>query len=224
MPSITLPISGSLMPPFPARHVPETGIERVRLADGRFVLVRPVLPRDTGLQRDFVRALSPLSRYRRFHGPVSELPEAMLRYLCEVDHFSHVALLATAHDEHGNEVQVAEARWVRREAPADSSIADFAIAVHDDWQGIGLGSRLLRMLIRSAAAAGLQQLCGDVLAGNPPMQSLLLRQGWQLLADADDPDVYIAQFDLARMRRDAANEPRAAAGVGKDNRPVSSTV
>lgn len=193
---------------------PAAFVTRLRLADGRGVVVRPVLPGDTGLQRDFVRALSPLSRYRRFHGPVSELPEPMLRYLCEVDYVSHLALLATVLDERGDEVQVAEARWVRRRPPADASIADFALAVDDRWQGVGLGSQLLRLLLHSASAAGLRQLRGDVLARNPPMHSLLLRGGWQLRPDPDDPETVSAEFDLRRLQ-EAANDPLAEAiGAG----------
>jgi acetyltransferase len=209
MPTIAAP-KPQTTPTFRVHRYPASLVERVRLADGRSILVRPVLPQDAELQREFIRTLSPLARYRRFHGPVVALPEPILRYLCEVDYVSHLALIGVHIDSDGSEVQVAEARWVRCEAPADASIADFAVAVADDWQGAGLGTQLLRMLIRSAAAAGLRGLRGNVLISNKPMYRLLLRNGWRLRGDPAEPDMLSAHFALARPKR-AANEPFAAA-------------
>ncbi|HQY27791.1 MAG TPA: GNAT family N-acetyltransferase, partial [Burkholderiaceae bacterium] len=99
---------------FRIHRYPAALIDRVPLADGRSVLVRPVLPQDGELQQRFVRALSPASRYRRFHSALSELPHATLAYLTQVDYASHLALLAETFDEQGGEIQVAEARYVRR--------------------------------------------------------------------------------------------------------------
>jgi acetyltransferase len=209
MPMITTPEPKAAAPTFRVRRYPASLIERLRLADGRSVLVRPVLPQDAELQRAFVRSLSPLARYRRFHGPLAELPEALLRELCEVDYGSHLALIGVHIDALGNEVQVAEARWVRHEAPGDPSIAEFAIAVADRWQRAGLGSQLLRLLIRSAAAAGLRQLRGNVLTSNPPMYGLLLRSGWRLRGVRGEPELLVARYDLAPARP-AANETFAA--------------
>src|SRR5512139_3446924 len=60
--------------PYAVHRIPTALIETMHLNDGRSVLVRPVLPQDADLQQAFVRQLSPLSRRRRFHGPMVELP------------------------------------------------------------------------------------------------------------------------------------------------------
>jgi acetyltransferase len=192
-------------PRFRIHRYPTTLIDRVQLRDGRSVTIRPVLPQDAILQRDFVAGLSPATRYRRFHGPVNELPEATLSYMTEVDYSSHLALLATALDAGGREVQVAEARWVRREPPDSTDVADFALAVADDWQRAGLGMLLLGKLVASAAAQGVRRLSGDVLADNDGMRRLLKQDGWHQTPDRFDARLIVAQLDLetTSTRRDA---------------------
>ncbi|MBX3589304.1 MAG: GNAT family N-acetyltransferase [Burkholderiaceae bacterium] len=182
---------------FRIHRYPAALIDRVMLANGRSVLVRPVLPQDGALHQRFVRELSPVSRYRRFHSAVSELPEATLDYLTQVDYASHLALLAETFDERDGEVQVAEARYVRRTDADEAHVADFALAVADRWQGLGLGRRMLKALVDSARRAGVRRLEGSVLADNEPMCVLLRRNGWKLRIDPDDGRLLVARLELA---------------------------
>jgi acetyltransferase len=181
---------------FRIHRYPAALIDRVMLANGRSVLVRPVLPQDGALHQRFVRELSPVSRYRRFHSAVSELPEATLDYLTQVDYASHLALLAETFDERDGEVQVAEARYVRRTDADEAHVADFALAVADRWQGLGLGRRMLAALVDSARRAGVRRLEGSVLADNEPMCVLLRRNGWKLRIDPDDGRLLVARLEL----------------------------
>lgn len=195
---------------FRIHRYPASLIDRVPLADGRSVLVRPVLPQDAPLQQRFVQALSARSRYRRFHSALSELSTGTLDYLTQVDYATHLALLAETFDERGDELQVAEARYVRRETarsagPAgEGGVADFAIAVADEWQGCGLGSRMLEALVASARAAGLQRLEGSVLADNDPMRALVRSRGWRLRRDPEDARLVVAVLDLQPLRQAAS--------------------
>lgn len=192
---------------FRIHRYPAALIDRVVLDDGRSVLVRPVLPQDAELQQRFVRELSPQSRYRRFHSALSELSGTTLDYLTQVDYASHLALLAETFDFDGEERQVAEARYVRRE-PSDGdhrggvadfaiAVADFAIAVADDWQGHGLGSQLLNALVRRARTSGIRRLEGSVLADNDPMRALMHSRGWRIRRDPEEDRLVIASLDLA---------------------------
>ncbi len=186
-------------------HYPTELIDEVRLRDGRSVLVRPVLPPDASMHRAFVRAMSPTTRRNRFHAGVADLPDAVLRYLTEVDYVDHLALVGEVEEATGAR-QVAEARWVRREDEPDT--ADFAIAIADDCQHGGLGNALLDMLQRSAAARGIDRLCGHVLRNNLRMSRWLEARGWRMDHDQDDPGVVCAELPLAtsaaRAWRDAA--------------------
>lgn len=179
---------------FRIHRYPAALIDRVRLADGRSVLVRPVLPQDSALQQAFVRGLSAANRYRRFHSALRELPESTLAYLTQVDYASHLALLAETFEPDGCEIQVAEARYVLRDDADD--VAEFAVAVADGWQGQGLAKYLLRALATRAAASGLRRLEGSVLADNAPMRALMRSLGWRIGADPDDARLVVASADL----------------------------
>jgi GNAT superfamily N-acetyltransferase len=191
--------------PYAVHRIPTALIETMRLNDGRSVLVRPVLPQDADLHQAFVRQLSPLSRRRRFHGPMVELSASALRYMTEVDYKTHLAILAAVFVD-GVERQVAEARWVRRSDEPDA--ADFALAVADDWQRSGLGTRLLRRLERGARENGVQRLYGDVLHSNQPMIDCMRRTGARLRLDPLDTSALSVEIDVT----DGADTPwRAAA-------------
>lgn len=145
-------------------------------ADGRAVTVRPVVAEDLQLESEFVaRGLTQQSRYQRFQTGLRELPPGMAAYLTDIDYRQHFALLALG-DEAGPPRQVGEARYVCDGAMPDQ--AEFALAVADDWQGRGLGSRLLRQLVRIARRHGVRQLYGDVLRTNQAMLALARAQGF----------------------------------------------
>jgi acetyltransferase len=177
----------------PAWHYPSTLIDRLRLADGREVVVRPVLASDAAAAQDFVRALSPASRLKRFHFGLRELPPTLLRAMTEVDHRQHVAIVAEAIDADDEAQIVADARYVVGPDPAE---ADFGIAVADDWQGVGLGRSLMRKLARHAARRGVTRLVGDMLADNAAMRAITEALGGRLERSPNGAGVLRAQFDL----------------------------
>jgi acetyltransferase len=192
---------------FRIHRYPTALIDRVQLGDGRRVTIRPVLPQDAALHQAFVAGLSPATRYNRFHGPVASLPQSTLRYMTEVDYVAHMAFVATTIDDLKGEIQVAEARWVRRAPDEGDDVADFALVVADRWQRAGLGSILLGMLADTAAAQGIRRLSGDVLADNEAMCRLMKHAGWRLTRDRTDPRLVVAWLALP----DSARERRALA-------------
>jgi acetyltransferase len=158
--------------------------DRVTLADGRSLRVRPVGPQDAGAEQAFVASLSPVARFRRFHFGLNELPAALLRAFVSADQQTHVALVAETVEDGRI---VADARYV---LDGTARTGEFAIAVSDDWQGLGLGSRLMHRLLSQARRAGLARLCGDVLADNEPMLALMRRLEARLAPDPEDPSLY----------------------------------
>jgi GNAT superfamily N-acetyltransferase len=108
------------------------------------------------------------SRYRRFLSPTTSLNAAQLRYLTEVDHSDHEALIATAP---GFDEGIGVARFVR--SRVDPDVAEFAIAVDDDWQGRGVGTALLDRLTERARAEGVRRFSAEALADNRPVLELI---------------------------------------------------
>ena len=110
--------------------------------------------------------------YRRFLGPHGPLSAAELRYLTEVDHHDHEALLAID-PESGQSVGVA--RYVRDTKRRDS--AEVAFAVLEAWQGHGVGKLLIRGLAERARAEGITRFTALMFAHNSPMRHLLADLG-----------------------------------------------
>jgi RimJ/RimL family protein N-acetyltransferase len=131
------------------------------------LVVRPIAPEDKrGLVAGFER-LGDESRYRRFLSPHDRLSEAELRYLTEVDHHDHEALVAI--DPRTGQ-GIAVARYVRsRQNPR---AAELAVAVADDWQYHGVGTSLASALAKRAREEGITAFTAMVLAENEPMLNL----------------------------------------------------
>ena len=174
-----------------AMHAVADCRERIALVDGRRVILCPVDPKDASAEQQFVTALSPSSRYRRFHFGMRNLPEQLVREMTEIDQRLHVALVARP--ETADDTIVADARYVRS---ADSDEAEFAVMVADAWQGAGLGRELLQRLGRHARASGLRRLYGDVLWGNEPMIGLVRSLGGGLARHPTDATLVRAEFEV----------------------------
>ncbi len=147
----------------------------VQLDDGRRVSIRQIVVADLDGLRSFFAALSPETRRLRFHCPVKEVPEELLRKLTEVDQRDHVALIAEAESDSDQPATiVAEARYARS---ATSDCAEFALVVSDHWQHVGLGSSMARAALHHASFAGVRALCGEALADNQAIRRLMLSLG-----------------------------------------------
>ncbi len=110
--------------------------------------------------------------YRRFLGPHGPLSASELRYLTEVDHHDHEALVAVD-PESGRSVGVA--RYVRDSKRRDS--AEVAFAVLEAWQGRGVGKALMRGLADRARHEGVTRFTALMLAQNSAMRHLLADLG-----------------------------------------------
>ena len=189
----------------------------VPLRDGTELDVRSIRPEDKGALVDGLDRMGPTSRYRRFLAPIGRLSARELRYLTEVDHHDHEALVARPH---GDAQGVGVARYVR--LPEDRGAAEFAVAVADDWQGRGVGTALLTLLADRAREEGVERFRGLMLSENEPMRELLGvlgeprvvgRDGATVEVEVDLPDGSGAGDGLCRMLKAAARgdtrlEPR----------------
>jgi GNAT superfamily N-acetyltransferase len=136
--------------------VPEPA--ETKLRDGSTIFIRQVRDDDKSAIAAGFERLSPESRYRRFFSGISRLSDSDLRYLTEVDHSAHEAMIAF--DTEGGPVGVA--RYVK---VADAE-AEVAVAVVDDWQGRGAATALLDRLVERALQNGIERFLATVLSEN----------------------------------------------------------
>ena len=150
--------------------------------------LRSLQPGDAARVQQFVRNLSPQSRYERFFTPVTELSPAQLFRITSSPGLSLAAVVGDA-----TIIGLAEYVRVRRDA------AEFAVVVADAWQGQGLGEQLLKSLLEHAGRAGVGRVAGVTHLNNRPMRALARKLGFGIERDADP--------DLLRMERALAAGP-----------------
>lgn len=159
-------------------------LERQRtLFDGRRVFIRPMRAEDDAMEQDFVRHLSPDSRYARFMATLNELPQNKLRYLTDIDYERHLALVALV-EQDGEQVEVASARYV---LDPTGNNCEFAVTVADDWQGSGVAGMLMFTIMDVARARGIKEMEGLVLASNHKMLKFARQLGFSQARVPDDP-------------------------------------
>ena len=73
---------------------------------------------------------------------------------------------------------------------------DRPVLVADDFNGKGLGSRLMLSIMEEARDKGLAEIEGLVLANNPGMLKLMKGLGFQIKPFAEDPDFKLVTHSL----------------------------
>ncbi len=156
---------------------------RARLRDGTEIVIRPIGPEDAEREQAFVRALSPESRYFRFMITLRELPPDMLYRFTHPDFERELALVAVT----GEGVASRLIGVTRCVADSDGTDAEFALAVADEWQNRGVGTRLMCELMRAARAVGIRRIWGEILASNVRMLGLMGSLGFEIEPVRGDP-------------------------------------
>lgn len=149
----------------PAGYPPELETD-VRLADGRRVHVRPILPSDAPALREAIEQADEETIRLRFLGGRPPLTPALLRHLTEVDYDRRLALVAFDPSGRG----VAIARYEGREGSPE---AEIAVAVRPEWRGVGLATRLVALLGHAAIARGIERFTASYYSENRAVGELI---------------------------------------------------
>ncbi len=173
-------------------------------------MIRALVPGDAADLQAFVRRLSPASRRQRFQSGLNELYPALLEQLTRAGGHGHAAFVAVA-NANGCETIIGEARY----APSveDPGATEFAVAVADEWQHIGLGTALIGRLVAQACRSRISRLYGDVLQDNRGMLSLAKKLGFRIGAHPDEAWLARVALDLRASREStlrATPQPAAA--------------
>lgn len=155
----------------------------VRLRNGALVSIRPIRPDDAAREDEFVRRLSPESRYQRFLFALDQLTPEMLEQLTRVDYGRDMALVAVL-ELACVQTQIGVARY---SGARDGGSCEFSVVVADHWRGTGLARALMLALIDAARAVHRMPVMeGIALPGNHRMQSLARSLGFDVQPDRRD--------------------------------------
>jgi GNAT superfamily N-acetyltransferase len=178
--------------------------EELALRDGTRARLRTIRGTDKDRLVSGLARLSPQSRYLRFFTDKDRLTEGELRYLTELDGERHFAIGAIRMDEDGEEGEgLGIGRFVK--LAEDPTVAEPALAVVDDAQGLGLGRLLLLRLVAAATERGVKTFRCDFLAINHGMQELLRDVSPEVRFRSAGP-VVTAEFRLPCVPADEAIE------------------
>jgi len=162
-------------PAVPGRYPAE--LERVWHPAGRpAVTIRALQPADIELELDFVQRLSPQTLYLRTQYFASAPTRHELERLLDLDHVDRLAVAGTVVAD-GVERIVGVSRYARIE---QTTRAECAVVVADDWQACGLGTELMRTLAQAARERGYTCLEGTTLAENARLVAWARRFGFDL--------------------------------------------
>lgn len=153
--------------------------------DGNNLIIRAVHRGDKLAVQTIMQQLSPASLYMRFLVAKRTLSERDLEYLTNIDYKRHVALVAELVGDKDH-FPVGIGRYICDDSKDELS-AEIAIAVEEDYQGRGIGTLLLRHLIKLAKANGIKNVYGIALAENRKLIEMVqrLRLQTQFKCDSD---------------------------------------
>lgn len=160
--------------------------ERVTLKNGQEIRIRALHPDDDERLVEAFHKLAPESIYLRFFGPKKELTAGELQRFRELDFDTRVTLVATM-PEGEREIIIGSASYAR----VDTTTAEVAFVVEEDFQGLGIAGRLLAALGGLALAAGITHFHAETLPQNAVMQRVFARCGWPVTSKSEDGCVFI---------------------------------
>ena len=157
--------------PYPSRYVMPC-----RLPDGTEILLRPIRPEDEPLEHELLTSLSERTLKERFFSVISDITHEMLIRFCNIDYDKEMAIVAEVKDGEKRRI-VGIGRLI---IEPDLKSGQFAVLVHDDFQGKSLGYMLIDMMIGIAQEKELEEIYGIVLTENDRMLQVCRKLGFEL--------------------------------------------
>jgi len=145
------------------------------LRDGHPIHIRAIKADDKQRLAELHGRLSSEAIYYRFLGAKKRLTSGELVYLTELDFHRQAALVAIL-QANGSERIAGVGRYACEPGGPDDR-ADVALTVEDAEQGRGIGTLLLKHLMRVARAMGVTRFDAHLLSDNVRMIRLLERTG-----------------------------------------------
>jgi acetyltransferase len=184
-------VSKLVIRPYPTRY-----LHRWKLADGTPVTIRPIRPEDESLMINFHKSLSEETVHLRYFGFLKDeslITHERLARICFSDYDREIALVTETIQTDRNRRQIiAVARLIKAHCANE---AELAIVISDDWQGKGLGTKLLGDLLTIGRTEGLERIVGYVLPENYVMQRICNKLGFEVRYDTTQ-DVFRVEIEL----------------------------
>jgi len=172
------------LPRLAIRPYPQQYASTWTLKDGTPLTLRPIRPEDEPLMIKFHGTLSEETVHFRYFG-VTKLEKRVaherLTRICFNDYDREIALVAVRQSPETKEDEiVGTGRLIKVLGTND---AQFAILISDQFQGQGLGVRLLTLLVDIARNEGVDRIIGHILPENYAMRQVSKKVGFDISFD-----------------------------------------
>jgi acetyltransferase len=169
--------------PYPSKYVSDWKTKNETL-----VRLRPIKPEDEGRFNELFKSLSAETMRFRFFEIIKEFSHEMLTRYCNLDYDREIAIVAELPDSR-RIIGV-----VRLIIDPDEKSGEYAVLVGDQWQGFGLGHKLMGSIIEMAKDKHLEKIYGYVMANNYKMLNLC--NGLRFKAEKIDEDTLKMSLDV----------------------------
>lgn len=157
------------------------------LTDGTRVCLRTIRPGDEERIRDGIVEMSDRSRYLRFFSAFREPPPSIVKRLSAVDGHDHIGWGAI-HDDDDAYPAIGAAHAIR--IAENPSRAELAVALLDDYHGLGLARMLVAAVLADCLHEGLDTLDMSMIAENTAAARLVQSLGATRCHALDTVDHY----------------------------------
>ncbi|WP_009965300.1 bifunctional acetate--CoA ligase family protein/GNAT family N-acetyltransferase [Verrucomicrobium spinosum] len=167
--------------PYPARY-----IQTFPLQDGTTATIRPITPEDEPAMARFHRTLSERTVYQRYLMQMrldQRVAHERLSRLCFIDYDCEMALVVERRPPGEDQAEILGVGRLSKLHGLNEG--EFALLISDPWQGHGLGTRLLNLLVRVGRDEGLARITATMLPQNSGMQQLARRAGFTVHCNID---------------------------------------
>ncbi len=167
--------------PRPAiRPYPVEYIAPWKTRSGADLTIRPIRPEDEPLIVAFHDRLSERTVVERYFTSLAysaRTAHERLTRICFIDYARELALVAEANDPKAGPVIGGVSRMIRQD---DGQSATLAVVIADDFQGQGLGEKLMRNALQAASSEGIRRVVIHFLPANSRMRKLSQKLGFTL--------------------------------------------
>jgi acetyltransferase len=157
-----------IVTPYPTRYVMTW-----KMTDRTEVLLRPIRPEDEPMEHEMLTTLSEKTLRERFFQAIKHITHEMHIRFCNIDYDREMAIVA--------ELREGEKRRIigigRLIIEPHGKSGEFAVVVHDDFHGKGLGYKLVDMVIGIAQEKELEEVYALVQSDNTRMLSVCRKLG-----------------------------------------------
>lgn len=169
---------------------PQKYVATRKLKNAAQVSLRPVRPEDEERFNEFLKSLSVETMRFRFFEIIKEMSHETLTRYCNLDYDREIAIVAELKES--NKPIIGAVRLIIE--PGGKS-GEFAVLVGDKWQGLGLGSKLMDLLVEIAKDMRVKKIYGYVSTNNYIMRNMCNKKGFRV--ETLDEDTVTASLVLS---------------------------